>query len=75
MYSRAAGGEGTVRMTALTESLVDAKDGTVKAQVETEIAKAVSDLQRAMYQTAFWVAGTVVAAFGIAVSILLSQLS
>lgn len=62
-------------MTALTESLVDAKDGTVKAQVETEIAKAVSDLQRSMYQTAFWVAGTVVAAIGIAVSILLSQLS
>jgi len=62
-------------MTALTESLVDAKDGTVKAQVETEIAKAFRDLQRSMYQTAFWVAGTVVAALGIAVSILLSQLS
>ena len=62
-------------MTTLTEALVDAKDGTVTAQVETEIAKAVSDLQRAMYQTAFWVAGTVVAAFAIAVSILLSQLS
>ena len=62
-------------MTAITESLVDAKDDKVKAQLETEVAKAVGNLQRSMYQTAFWVTGTVVVALGIAVSILLSQLS
>ena len=40
-------------MTTVTESLVDAKDGKVEAQMETEVAKAVANLQRSMYQTAF----------------------
>ena len=59
---------------ALTESLVDAKDEARQAEVRTDISEAVNGLDRRMVQTAFWIIGwttaLVLGAAGLIISVL-----
>lgn len=55
-------------MTTVTESLVDAKDNSVRGELQTEIANAVADLRGDMLRMTQWTAGMGLATLGAVVA-------
>ncbi len=57
----------------VSESLVDAKDATVEARLESKIERAVAALERRINQHTLWVVGWVTLVGGLIITVVLNQ--
>ena len=61
-------------MTAVTESLVDARDDARQAEARTDLSEALRSVDQSIFHQTMWLAGIFLAGLAIAVSVILSRL-